>query len=319
MPFKLHPSGFCTYYSLAATKNLITGSACLFCKRVAGHAYNCPAYSLPKHQGSSRGSFFNSCAVLWGKENEKSFVTFTLPSLDDSKTYQRAIDCDQTGDLYITSLFSKLINAWKKKRERLGFDFSYVWVSEAQQERKKKFGGIGDIHYHMVVNQKIKTDDNKVIDSHIIDWLQSHWCSHLKVKHANNCVDVRPLPESIESVPAYVAKYMGKGTQRIIQGRRFAATRDLTAFKPIDLKWLPEGVTEVNRVEGTADNGFEFCYHYFNSREVLEAFGHHMKREGDLSPPVPSSRFEVEIRRIQREQDIARQIEQHYPYLFDQS
>jgi len=297
MPFNLHPSGFCSWSSDHSKVNLIPGRACPVCNRIAGHASfitnkkstyfekPCPFFKMELKQAtSSRGKLFDAVSVLWAQNANKSFITFTLPSLENG-TYQKSPTCNKTGDLVIGKMFSKTLEAWTTKEKRKSGDkLSYVWVSEAQQKRQEKFGGCGDIHYHLIVNRKFKNDYKgsngkfNFVSQDAFDqfqWLQSNWCNQVGAK-ANNAVHVDPLPDYARSIPAYMSKYMGKGQDRAIVSRRFQATQDLTKFKTIQLTSLPEEITLINEKVFTTPDGFDIFTRYFNTREVLEMYGHQM-------------------------------------------
>ncbi len=238
---------------------------------MAGHSFTCEFYKYKEEKtGSSRPKLFDATSVLWMKNKKRNFVTFTLPSLQNG-TYQRDVDCPETGDLIVSSKFSKVLEAWSVRTKRLGNDFSYTWVSEAQKKRQEKFGGIGDIHFHLVVNQQLKNNSNRFTDKKTFDWLQNLWCEHVGVS-ANNCVHVDPLPEGIKSMPSYLSKYLGKGTQRQILARQFAATRDLTRFKPISIHSLPE-IEPIHIQDIKAANGYEVTSYYFPTTDILETYG----------------------------------------------
>lgn len=298
MPFNLHPSGFCSWSSDHSKVNLIPGRACPVCNRIAGHASfitnknslyfekPCPLFKMEnKTASSSRGKLFDCVSVLWAMNANKSFFTFTLPSLENG-TYQRDPLCSTTGDLEVGKMFSRTLEAWKRKeqRENPGQRFSYVWVSEAQKKRQEKFGGCGDIHYHLVVNRKFKNDfkgsngkfnftSNESFDR--FQWIQENWCKQVGV-YADNAVHIDPIPDFANSIPAYMSKYMGKGQDRAIVSRRFQATQDLTRYATVKLNTLPDDITLINEKVITTPDGFDICTRYFNTREVLELYGHHM-------------------------------------------
>lgn len=289
MPFKLHPSGYCVWYEDKTRHNLKTGTPCIFCNRIAGHSLTCPAFVYDEERGkSSRVALFDAAAVLWAANSDRSFITFTLPSLEGG-TYQRDVDCPETGDIKIAAKFSTVLEAFKVKMKRAGKKLSYVWVSEAQMKRKEKFGGVGDIHYHMVANVKMKDDRDRFIDFELFNWIQSRWCDAVGV-YSNNSVDVKPLPDSIDSVPAYLAKYFGKGSQRMILSRRFGCTRDLSRFKPIDLVNAPELDLIVQNEVMTA-NGYEVVNNYYRTRETLEVYGSAMADQDRWEGSRMDSRF----------------------------
>jgi len=297
MPFVLHPSGFCSYFTPAVSANLRPGEKCPDCGRIAGHAVTCPHFKFNETRGaSSRPKLFNACSVLWHDRPKKNFITFTLPSGSGSYTYQRSADCIETGDLVVGRKFSKLLEAWSKRETRkrallhphlLPENFtapalSYVWVAESQQKRKAKFGGIGEIHYHLVANQEIKRDDGRVSDPETLSWLQELWCSHLGVSSAKNCIDVRPIPQEIRSIPGYVSKYMGKDGGRTILSRQFQATQDLSRFQPIHLSRAPELPLVSKRDYVTAD-GYEGTAYYYPTSSVLDLYGSAMAHQGSVT------------------------------------
>lgn len=279
MPYVLHPSGYCIYFNGQGRNNLIRGHACPYCKRIAGHSPQCPDYKHKETIGlSSRPKFYDASSVLWGKSTGANMVTFTMPSLS-GKLYQRDLDCPETGDLAIAAKFSKVLEAWSLRSKRAGEPLSYTWVSERQEERRDKYGGVGELHYHILVNQKIKSDQNYVVRRDILDYLQYLWCDHLNVPLASNCVDVRPLPEWVRSVPPYMAKYLGKGARLPIRSRRFGASRDLTRLKPIHLATLPEHCTLEATSNYTTADGFDITAYYFNTRDVLDVYSYAMYHE----------------------------------------
>lgn len=280
MPFSLHPSGYCAYFSEYYSDNLVTGRPCPLCGRIAGHSRSCPSWKYDETKGkTSRPKLFDCTSVLWARSPQKNFITFTLPSLAGG-IYQRDPDCPETGDLIITGKFSKVLEAYALRSKRAGDKLSYAWVSEAQTKRSLKFGGSGDIHYHLIVNKQLKDDRGKVTDKNTLFWLQNLWCEHVGV-HAKNCVHVDPLPDYINSTPAYLSKYLGKGTQRMILSRRFNASRDLTKFKPVTLSNLPD-CELMGSYDYTTPTGYEMTVRYYNTREVLECYGSAMLAESEL-------------------------------------
>lgn len=330
MPYRLHPSGYCSFFERSTSANLQAGLVCKFCGWVAGHSANCE-YELmgcnSLNGSGSRNSLFNATSVLWAKEPEKSFITFTLPSRNNG-VYQKDIHCPYTGDLVVARAFSKVLEAYALRVKRHGKktwsykSLSYVWVAEAQKERQEKWGGVADIHYHLVVNEPFKDysrgyKDGKfwrypfVSEKHrlTLEWLQNLWCLHLGT-YANNCVHVDPLPDGVDSIPAYMSKYLGKGSQRKIWSRRFGASRDLTVYRPIDLEVYPTA-NLIRTVEKRIDEKFTHVSHYFGSRSVLELYGHLMKdasrfgpsvgRAKDFTPEKIEARKGAKINRIAKE------------------
>jgi hypothetical protein len=288
MPFVLHPSGYCVYYHAASSKNLKPGEKCLFCGKVAGHKPICPLFVVktPEEQtgSSSRVKLFDCAAILWGKasasNNDLKFFTFTLPSRPNEKTYQLAADCDTTGDLAVTAQFSKLmesaaINVKRHLKEKL----SYVWVAEAQKKRQEKWGGVGDLHFHLVTDSFIS-----------VEWLRDSW-NRLLDTGSKNCVHLDLIPAHVRMLPNYLAKYMGKGTQRFIHSRRFSCTRNLSAYAPITFKQLPADLTMEKETHFTTPSGFECSAYYYNTTEVLEQYGALMQAQSSLNGSRTDPRF----------------------------
>jgi hypothetical protein len=288
MPFVLHPSGYCVYYHAKSEKNLKPGEPCLWCQRVAGHKPTCPLFVEKENEcKSSRVKLFDRAAILWARasamNNDIKFFTFTLPSLDGKKTFQRTADCTATGDIAVTSAFSKLlencaINIKRHRKEK----FSYVWVSEAQKKRQEKFGGVGDLHFHLVTDSFIP-----------VNWLRDSW-NVLLGTNSNNCVHVDAIPTGVRMLPNYLAKYMGKGTQRRIYSRRFSCSRDLSAFSPITFKRLPNDLTCEKETHFTTPKGFECSMYYFNTTEVLEQYGALMQAETALKEAAHDPAFTLD-------------------------
>jgi hypothetical protein len=283
MPFVLHPSGYCVYYHNKTSENLKPGEPCLWCGRVAGHKLTCPLFVEKVDENkSSRVKLFDRAAILWARatsaSNDIKFFTFTLPSLDGRKTFQESVTSNVTGDIAVTAKFSKLlencsINIKRHRKEK----FSYVWVSEAQMKRQEKFGGVGDLHFHLVTDAYIP-----------VDWLRNSWNSLLGTD-SNNCVHVDVIAtldkggDAVRALPNYLAKYMGKGAQRRIVSRRFSCTRDLSSFAPITFKTLPNDLTLEKQSHFTTPQGFECSMYYFNTTEVLESYGALMQAQGALN------------------------------------
>lgn len=285
------------------------GTKCPECKRVAGHHPTCSKFKLSTNAISSRPQLFNATSVLWGLHRSRNLFTFTLPSLE-LFTYQKSASCETTGDLAITSRFSKVLEAWSTRVKRSGGKpLSYCWVAEAQTKRQLKYGGIGDIHFHLIANVVVKSDSRRVVDKETLTWLQDIWCDHIG-SYAGNCVHVDPIPDLIDSIPGYLGKYMGKGSQRRILSRKFAATRDLTHFAPISLNSLPQHVDIVNAVR--KDHGDWIAeYFYLNTAEVLEQYGHHMRNQWAVNQSSNDPRFtpaEIEIRAKNRDMEVSRRI-----------
>lgn len=299
MPFRLHPSGYCVAFSDSSNENLLPGKACIFCGRVAGHALSCPESDNFQMSGlpdrmlsgkSSRGALFNTTSVLWHKSRVKSFITFTLPSFDGG-VYQQSPVCESTGDIAITAKFSKVLEAYSLRVKRAwGEKISYVWVSEAQMERQEKFGGCGDIHFHLIINQRFK-DETRAFQNEKgywkypfydeeskleFEWLQSLWCKHVG-QDAANCVHVDPIPDDVNSIPSYLGKYLGKGSMRRIVSRRYASSQDLSKFKPITINHSPEA-TLIRRVEKDVD-GYKVIVEYYSTNEILSHYGNLMEDE----------------------------------------
>ncbi len=271
MPFVLHPSGYCVWFNQSSGANLITGVKCPECKRTAGHKYTCTQFKESETGGrSSRPKLYNSTAVLWARDHDIKFFTFTLPSRPGHKTYQIDPHCKDTGDLQVTATFSKLLEsvAVRIKREAPPngrTKFSYVWVAEAQMARQEKFGGIGDLHFHLVTNAYID-----------IRWIQALWSSYFPDPENRNSVHLEPIPTNVRSIPAYLCKYLGKGSNRQIFSRRFGCSRDLSALEPIHIQYLPAAIQPITQKIVTQPNGYESCLYYFNTAETLEIYSRYM-------------------------------------------
>lgn len=273
----LHPSGYCVYYHQKAADNLKPGEPCLWCSKVAGHKPTCPLFVEKDCENKgSRVKLFDRTAILWARASAKNtdikFFTLTLPSAEGKKTFQRSATCPETGDIAVTAYFSKLleaavINVKRHRKEKL----SYVWVSEAQKERQKKFGGVGDLHFHLVT------------DSHMpVEWIRDSW-NRLLGTDSKNCVHLDLIPTGVKMLPNYLAKYMGKGAQRKIYSKRFNSTRDLSGFAPITFKQLPSDLTCEKETHFTTPKGFECSMYYFNTTEVLEQYGGLMQAAAALN------------------------------------
>ena len=324
MPFVLHPSGYCTFYSEASVENLTPGAPCVHCGKIAGHKITCPLYKEPEAK-HSRTKIFDTAAVLWYQSNSLNFFTFTLPSWAGWKTYQLSESCCVTGDLAVTRKFSMLLeliavnikrqpkskrgkkkkgNLWKRwNRGR----FSYLWVAEAQMERQEKFGGAGDIHFHLITDAYIP-----------IKWLNAQWC-RLVGTFSPGAVHVDHVPSQVNSIPNYLAKYFGKGTQRKILSRRVASTRDLSGVAPIKFKTLPD-LTLLKHRTYTTKQGFEVNYYYYDTGEVLANYGDFMREEGSMQGVTRTGKKfvpeEIAFRAMRRDHKLKRQ--QLNPLFYDQ-
>lgn len=272
---------------------------------MAGHLSTCPLFKENEKSGtSSRSKLYNSTSVLWCKSQRINFFTFTLPSLHNSPTcgvYQRSPTCKETGDLAITAKFSKLLEAISIRQKRSGQRFSYVWVSEAQMKRQKKFGGIGDLHFHLVTDAYIE-----------IAWLQNAWGGH--VGESNNSVDVQSIPKSVQSIPAYLVKYLGKGSQRYIYSRKFNCSRDLSAFVPIHIARLPD-VDLITEKIITQPSGYESCMRYYNTAECLELFGCYMLDQKRFNVTRTSKKLTDRLIRLEKERGYALMLDQKEKFL----
>lgn len=283
MPFVLHPSGYCVYYHAKSEKNLKPGEPCLWCGRVAGHKATCPLFVEQVNENkSSRVKLFDRAAILWARAtaqgNDIKFFTFTLPSIEGRKTYQESVTSSVTGDIAVTAKFSKVlenisINVKRTRKEK----FSYVWVSEAQMKRQEKFGGVGDLHFHLLTDQYLP-----------IEQIRGDWNRFLGTASLS-CVDldvIKPWDKSgdmVRTLPNYLSKYMGKGSQRRIVSRRFGCSRDLSSFSPITFKRLPNDLTCEKETHFTTPKGFECSMYYFNTTEVLEQYGALMQAQTALN------------------------------------
>jgi hypothetical protein len=284
MPFVLHPSGYCVYYHAKSEKNLKPGEPCLWCGRVAGHKATCPLFVEKESEcKTSRVKLFDRAAILWARTssqgNDIKFFTFTLPSIAGG-VYQQSVTSSVTGDIAVTSKFSKLLeNCAINIKRHLKEKFSYVWVAEAQMKRQEKFGGVGDLHFHLVTGSYID-----------VTWLRDSW-NGLLGTDSKNCVHVDAIPTSVNMLPNYLAKYMGKGAQRRIYSRRFSCTRDLSAFAPITFKRLPNDLTLEKESHFTTPKGFDCSMYYFNTTEVLEQYGALMQAQATLNGAAADPAF----------------------------
>lgn len=309
MPFVLHPSGYCSYYSDFFADNLKRGQPCRYCRRVAGHATDCPDYKENTQVKSSRGKLYDSTSVLWyiSKTKGTNFYTFTLPSRSRLGIYQDSPTCEHTGDIAIAQKFSKVLEAWSVRTKRQGRKLSYVWVAEAQMERQEKFGGCADIHFHLVTSELVKGKFG-VTDLDTLQWLQSLWCEHVGAT-SNNCLHVDYITPDVNSMPAYMSKYMGKGSQRRIISRTYQASRDLSRFKPIKLNELPK-VSLVNSKDMYFPNGYELTAYYYSTSEVLELYAEDMYFESSVTQSVSNKNFTPEA--ISKRKYLA-DLRKHYP------
>lgn len=302
----MHPSGYCVWFNDKSVGNLITGEVCPHCKRTAGHKYTCQNFTESETPGaSSRPKVYNAVAILYHRSTNLNFITFTLPSKPGRQTYQVSPYCEDTGDLAVTKIFSKMMEAIAVKVKRSArpnqvSKFSYVWCSEAQMERQAKFGGVGDLHFHLVTNQYID-----------IQWLQATWSAYFPdCQDHRNSVHLEPIPPGINSVPAYMAKYMGKGSCRRIYSRRYGCSRDLSALVPIRLNHLPDSLQAITQKIYTQANGYESVCYYFNTAEILARYGRFMSDEKDFNVTrggrnftpgaIASRKFVREIKENQR-------------------
>jgi hypothetical protein len=273
VPFVLHPSGYCVWFNENSGGNLITGAACPICRRTAGHHPECLYYKDSDVTGaSSRPKLYNATSILWAKNPVVYFITFTLPSRPGLKTYQASPRCPDTGDLAVTSKFSQCLDAIRLhvKRKKKNQRISYTWVAEIQMKRKAKYGGPGDLHFHLVTDQRLP-----------VKWLRALW--HGYFPDCNNTsgggVDIKVIPTGVDSVPAYLAKYLGKGSDRRLFCRRFARSRDLSSLVPVHLSALPASLEPIRTTIVSQANGYETALYYFNTREILEEYGAAMMDE----------------------------------------
>jgi hypothetical protein len=291
----LHPSGYCAHFHESGKKNLIAGAPCPECKKVAGHKHTCPLYNeitANENFKSTRSKLYNATAILWHRSASVNFFTFTLPARGNTGIYQNSSTCETTGDLATTRTFSKLlenvsVNIKRNNPETVDREtgeitpkkFSYVWVAEAQMLRQKKFGGAGDIHYHLVTDAYIP-----------IVWITNYWSELLKEK-SKNCVHVEHIPPGkINSIPAYLSKYLGKGSQRTIVSRRIGTTADLSGYAPLKFNVLPAGTIEREQHFTTA-SGYETSMYYFNTYETLNNYGELMQSEKRLKNTSSNKHF----------------------------
>jgi hypothetical protein len=275
------------WFTEKSSGNLVPGNKCPDCGRIAGHYYTCPNFEIKEGGKSSRSKLYNATSIL-SISDQMYFWTFTLPSRPGEKIYQVSPFDQETGDIAVTAKFSKLLEAIAIKIKRSappnGINkFSYAWVSEAQMKRQAKFGGVGDIHYHLVTNRRID-----------VQWCQSLWDSYFPGCDTwKNSVHVEPVPRDVRSIPAYMCKYMAKGSQRPIYSRRFNCSRDLSALAPIHLTWLPDLEAITTKIV-TTPTGHETAMYYFNTSQVLHRYGAVMATEKTFQTTRGGKQFTVD-------------------------
>ena len=158
--------------------------------------------------------------------------------------------------------------------------------------RQKNYGGIGDIHFHLICNREFKNSYGQLNDRQTLVWLQSLWCSHVGA-NANNCLHIDPIPSQILSIPSYLVKYFNKGSQRPILSRQYSCSQELSAFKPITLNNLPN-LDLISKHDYVTPSGFESTLYYFNTNETLDLYGVDMLDQGYQNNSPIDKRFTEE-------------------------
>jgi len=245
----------------------------------------------PKQQKkTNKNDFFDRCAQLYMDKvpTKKQFnlITLTLPSLTGG-IYQNANDCPETGDKITTANLSRFLESLTLKiyRER-NIKISYVWSAERQHDRRAKFGGVGDLHFHIFTNLTIKKGYydkpaakyyTTYLDRELLSWMQKSWCELIRVPMTNNCIDIRPISGNMESVVSYIAKYLSKEKSDIpILSKKWSSSKDLKRLRPVKSTVLPEcKLYRIHNNEFTDLKTGEVitmpCY-YFDSYEIKNQF-----------------------------------------------
>jgi hypothetical protein len=265
-----------------------------------------------KHRKTNKNDFFDRCAQLYMDKvpTKKQFnlITLTLPSISHG-IYQKSNDCELTGDKFITANLSRLLESLTLKIQRdRGIKISYVWSAERQHERKIKFGGVGDLHFHIFTNLTIKKGFfdkaagkyyNTFLDGDLLAWLQKNWCELLNVPTANNCIDVRPISGNMESVVSYIAKYLSKEKSEIpIISKKWSSSKDLVKLRPVKSNALPDcklyRIHENEFIDRKTGEVIKIPCYYFDSYEIKEKFF-------KSSPGLPGSFMFEYVRQINSE------------------
>lgn len=244
-----------------------------------------------KHRKTNKNDFFDRCTQLYTdtKPTGKQFnlITLTLPSIFKG-IYQNSNICEATGDKAVTKNLSRFLESLQKKYYREhGFLVSYVWAAERQQERKKRYGGIGDLHFHIFTNlsvkqgfycKKRKKDITTKFNTQLLSWMQNTWCNLLSVPFTDNCIDIRPISGNMESVCSYIAKYLSKSDlyQVPILSKKWSSSKDLKKMKPVQSTILPDcklyRIHENEVLDKSTGEVFTMPIYYFDSFEIKEKY-----------------------------------------------
>jgi len=243
-----------------------------------------------QHRKTNKNDFFDRCSQLYMDKvpTKKQFnlITLTLPSLSHG-IYQKSNDCEHTGDKITTANLSRLLESLTIKIQReQSIKISYVWSAERQQERKLKYGGIGDIHFHIFTNLTIKKGYydkaagkyyTSFMDKELLSWMQKSWCELLNVPTANNCIDVRPISGNMESVVSYIAKYLSKEKSDIpIISKKWSSSKDIVKLRPVKSTALPEAklyrIHENEFIDKKTGEVIKIPCYYFDSYEIKKQY-----------------------------------------------
>jgi len=234
MPFKIHPSGLCTWFDASNQPEPGKGGRQAFGKF-----------------RSRRSVFFNRASILWYKYPKLNFFTFTLKEQNNV-------------DTFYTGKFSMLLENYRQRFKRNspdGFE-NYVWVAEVQKR--------GAIHFHLLTHAYVP-----------IKGLQNYW-NDLVEQTSRNSVDVQHVPDSINSVPAYMCKYFTKQTYRTKSGllkslrtlecRSFGSSAGLK-FDSVTLEAPPgKPLSTFTKIIERNGERVEVDFSYYNTRFIIDNF-----------------------------------------------
>lgn len=234
MPFTLHPSGVLTFSDPSSLKAGSGGFKGFGASR------------------SRRGVFFDRASVLWYKNPDLNFFTFTLPKQTEH-------------DTFYSQRFSMLLENYRTKYRRGHADgFSdYVYCAEVQKR--------GAIHFHLLAPAYVP-----------IRGLNDYWMG-LVGQSSRNAVDVQHVPRQIRSIPAYMCKYFTKQTYRsaidgTIQRLRTLECRSFNSSKGLRLKPVtlddPPGTPLATHTKSFQRDGktVEVILRYYNTTQIIDTF-----------------------------------------------
>jgi hypothetical protein len=233
MPFNLHPSGVLTFSDPSGLKPGAGGFRGFGASR------------------SRRGVFFDRASVLWYKNKNLNFFTFTIPQQLEH-------------DTFYAQRFSMLLENYRTRYKRNKPDgFSdYVYCAETQKR--------GAIHFHLLAPAYVP-----------IRPLNDYWMDLVSQK-SKNAVDVQHVPKEIKSIPAYMCKYFTKQTYRAtdgsIQRHRTLECRSFNSSKGLRLNPVtlddPPGKPIAEKVNKFQRDGktVEVIMRYYNTTMILDTF-----------------------------------------------